>query len=187
VRYRRGPSNHSLMSAALLIRFLREQGVLAPSATPRVSNRSLAAHPGISFHGYVSTADRLRRPWTCISQSSRGGPQEGRRKRCFRARLPQHLIGGRIQKPSPFYVRVNDPVICVGSRCRVCGTGPDKPGHQNSCKCTGCGKDRTPVHSLLLLFGSIFLISQQTKQTPLNACGASGMGDPIPVEPPLSR
>ena len=34
VRYRRGPNNRSLMSAALFIRFLREQGVLPPPATP---------------------------------------------------------------------------------------------------------------------------------------------------------
>jgi site-specific recombinase XerD len=33
VRYRRGPNNHSLTSAALFIRFLREQGVLAPPPT----------------------------------------------------------------------------------------------------------------------------------------------------------
>jgi site-specific recombinase XerD len=32
-RYRRGPNNHSLTSAALFIRFLREQGVLAPPPT----------------------------------------------------------------------------------------------------------------------------------------------------------
>jgi site-specific recombinase XerD len=33
-RYRRGPNKHSLTSAALFIRFLREQGVLPPPATP---------------------------------------------------------------------------------------------------------------------------------------------------------
>jgi integrase/recombinase XerD len=36
-RYRRGPNNHSLASAALFIRFLREQGVLPPPATPASS------------------------------------------------------------------------------------------------------------------------------------------------------
>jgi integrase/recombinase XerD len=34
VRYCRGPNNHSLTSAALFIRFLREQGVLPPLARP---------------------------------------------------------------------------------------------------------------------------------------------------------
>jgi site-specific recombinase XerD len=34
VRYRRGPNNKSLASAVLFIRFLREQGVLPPPATP---------------------------------------------------------------------------------------------------------------------------------------------------------
>jgi hypothetical protein len=37
VRYRRGPNNHSLTSAGLFIRFLREQGVLPPPATPASS------------------------------------------------------------------------------------------------------------------------------------------------------
>ena len=34
VRHSRGPNNHSLVSAALFIRFLREQGVLPPAVTP---------------------------------------------------------------------------------------------------------------------------------------------------------
>ena len=34
VRHSRGPNNHSLASAALFIRFLREQGVLPPAVTP---------------------------------------------------------------------------------------------------------------------------------------------------------
>jgi hypothetical protein len=54
VRYCRGPTNHSLTSAALFIRFLREQGVLSRSPGPRLQP-IFGRSSGSFVRGCVST------------------------------------------------------------------------------------------------------------------------------------